>query len=478
MNEVFDKPLAIVDIETTGASPAFNRILEIAVIKLENGKITERFNTVIDPEEYIQPTILSLTGITEQEIKKAPTFLDIHKKLEELLAGSIFVAHNVRFDYGFIKNEFKRLNVKFDAECLCTVKLSRELYPKHKRHDLSSIINRFDFTCESRHRAMPDALVLVDLITQCAKVFSAEKMAQTVEKIMKRSSLPAHVPQEIIRQLPKKSGVYIFYGEHGDKLYIGKSINIYNRVLNHFASDHTSGKEMRLSQEVHDIEAISTPGELSALLLESHLIKKEQPLYNRMSRRARKLIVLKEKETLEGYKHVDIKEVNQGSIKPDRNIIGIFRSKRQATKTLEAYQEANSLCPKLLGLEHGAGQCFYSQIGKCNGACFGNEPAHVYNSRFDQAFSDRRIKIWPWSGPVLITEGESKETGAGFIINNWMLEGSFVFENDVISEFLPTDYTFDYDSYKILSSYLLKPKRRLKVLSAREVKKFLDSITR
>jgi DNA polymerase-3 subunit epsilon len=485
---ILNRPLAIIDVETTGASPAYDRIIEIAILRIEGGNIVERYSTVIDPETYIPDTIHSLTGITESEIKKAPTFADISNHIRDLIDGCVFVAHNVRFDYGFIKNEFKRLGIRYSAECFCTVKLSRHLFPQYKKHDLTSIITRFDFTCSDRHRAMPDAEVLHDFINHCRKMFSVELLTTTAKKVLGRSSVPPALAPEIVANLPKKPGVYIFYGDNGSKLYIGKSVNIYARVMSHFASDHASSKEMHLAQEVRDIEALETAGELSALLLESHLIKKEQPLYNRMSRRARKLVVITEKQNQLGYKHVALDELGADMLKASDKILGIFRSKYQAKNVLETYVTMHGLCPRLLGLEKGMrdnhlSPCFNSQLGRCGGACAGLETVDAYNIRFDLAFSERRLRAWPFTGPVLVTElnenHSNKDSGIGFIVNEWRLEGSFVFDEAGTRPFLSKEYVFDYDSYKILVPYLLSKKKNritLATLTKQQANGFLSEL--
>jgi DNA polymerase-3 subunit epsilon len=474
--DIFEKPLAIIDVETTGASPVYDRILEIAIIRIEQGKVTETFTSVIDPEKHIPDTIMSLTGITEGELKRAPTFSDISHDVHNLIAGCILVAHNVRFDYGFVKNEFKRLGVKYTAECFCTVKLSRALFPEYSKHDLSTIIDRFDFDCPARHRALADARVLVDFLNYCQSTFPIDTLQQTVAKILKRSFLPVGVPTQVIEALPKRAGVYIFYGENGEKLYIGKSINIYSRVLSHFSDDHRSGKEMRLAQEVRDIETVETPGELSALLMESHLIKKDQPLYNRMLRRTQKLVVLTEQINDLGYKEALLSRLDPQEVDVLDKIIAIFKTKGQAAQWLRDQTIEHALCPRLLGLETTK-QCFNYQLGKCNGACTGIEKPEVYNTRFDLAFSQRKLKAWPFSGPILITENSEKNSGVGFIVNDWRLEGSFVYDETGSRPFLPEDYVFDYDSYKILSRYVLQqPKAQIKMLSHVQSKSLLDRI--
>jgi DNA polymerase III subunit epsilon len=158
---------AFVDVETTGTSSNHDRIIDIGIIVMEDGIVTKRFSTVVDPESYIAPSIFALTSISEREIKKAPPFHTIAEEVAELLKGATFVAHNARFDYAFVKRELDNAGIKFQAKCLCTVKLSRRLFPEYRKHDLSSLIERFDFKCSERHRAMPDAEVLVDFIKLC-----------------------------------------------------------------------------------------------------------------------------------------------------------------------------------------------------------------------------------------------------------------------------------------------------------------------
>ncbi len=478
-----NKAFAFVDVETTGASPVYDRVIEIAIIRVENGEIVQKLHTVVDPEKHIPDTIFALTGITEREIKQAPTFNDIHREVDAILQDCIFVAHNARFDYGFLKNELKRAGIQYTAKCLCTVKLSRALFKRERRHDLSSIIERYDFKCENRHRALSDAEVLIDFINFCEKMHGQENVIKAITKSLKDSAVPAALPTGLVHTLPETSGVYIFYGEDGEKLYIGKSVNIKNRVLSHFAGDHSSGKEMRLAQEVRDIETISTSGELGALLLESHLIKKEQPLYNTLSRRSRKMIVLKEAVDQDGYKTAYLESCTENDLEADSSILGIFKSLMQAKKVLNAYAAEHSLCPKLLSLEKSvknAGErkgCFYSQLGKCKGACKGTEDSIIYNTRFDVAFAERRLRQWPFSGPIMINEKNETDpsTGTAFIVDNWRLQGSFTYDDSGQKAFLQ-GYAFDYDSYKILSRYILFPKKAsIKAITQQEAAGYLEN---
>ncbi|MDQ3014988.1 MAG: exonuclease domain-containing protein [bacterium] len=483
-----DKPLAIVDVETTGASPQRDRVLEIAVIRVEKGEVVDTFHTVLDPECIIPATIFSLTGISEQDTKGSPTFNDIRERIEQLLAGAYFVAHNARFDYAFIKSEFTRLGLPFSYRRLCTVELSRTLFPQYKRLDLSTLIDRFNFECEARHRALGDAKVLADFLTHCEKVHKTEMVEQAIGRVLKRVRVPLQVPAEVIESLPENPGVYTFYGEDGEILYIGKSINIKKRVVSHFGNDGSS-KQLRLMQEVKDIDAVSTSGELGALLLESHMIKKEQPLYNRMARRAKKLVVALEEE-VDGYKKVVLETYNSEDLSSEQTTLGVFKSMSQAKTALDALSQEHTLCPRLIGLEparaggKGRGQCFYSQIGRCLGACKGSELSEAHNMRFDMAFKKRRIRAWPYSGPILITEPNVEQEGTGqvFMIDEWRLTGSFSYDEVGLTAqagyrpFLEKSYIFDYDSYKILIQYLKNNTKNVTLLSRIEAKSLLTNI--
>lgn len=463
-----DLKLAIVDIETTGGSSPYDRIIEIGIIRVEENRVVETFSTLINPERSLSPFITDLTGITNEELERAPTFSEVYQKIHELLQGCIFVAHNSRFDYGFIKNELKQMGVGYSAKNLCTVRLSRLLYPKYRRHNLDSVMERCNLTCTNRHRALGDARVVWDFLLHAQKKFSAKKFQKAITSLLKSGSLPPHVPSEIIERLPEGPGVYIFYGEEGSRLYVGKSINIKTRVKSHFMSDHASPKESKLTQQISHIEAIPTSGELGALLLESHLIKTYQPLYNRMSRLSRQLIALTHKMSDE-YHSISTDYVTEIDPENLNSVFGVFRSHKQATRYVEERAKEFGLCPMILGLENTAnlpagrqGRCFSSQLGHCKGACIGKDSASDYNIRFLEAFNKRRLKLWPFSSPILIDESEGGESGQAFIVDKWCLIKSFTYTNASTTEFLPGDFKFDYDAYKILSAYLT-PKNLKKV---------------
>ncbi len=462
-----DKVLAIVDIETTGCSASYDRIIEIGILRIEEGKVVKIFNKLINPQRSVSTTITSITGINLEDLLGAPTFEDISFEIKELLDGAIFVAHNARFDYGFIKNEFKRLGENFSAKCLCSVRLSRKLFPKYKSHDLTSIIERFNLSCKNRHRAFDDAKVIWDFFLHIEKLGKHNLFEKTSKEILKQHTFPQLLKEKTVDNLPEGPGVYTFFGPEGETLYIGKSRNIRHRVLSHFRADHLSQKEMSLCEQTVRIEAVETAGELGALLLESERVKKEHPLYNRVLRRKSELVIAR-KFIKDNYAQIILERVGEIEIEGYGNVMAIFKSLSQAKEFLKQSSLEYKLCPKLLGLEKG-NTCFYYQLGKCNGACKDKEKPEEYNQRFDEAFKARRLKSWPFIGPILIEEKKSDLEKQGFILDNWCLLKTIV-SNEDNTEGISYTPKFDYDSYKIFARYLTNPanRRNVKHLSRRE----------
>ena len=444
--------LAFVDIETTGARPHYDRIIEVGILRVENDSIVSQYQSLINPHAYVSPFIEQMTGINAAELETAPSFEDVSYKILELIEGCIFVAHNARFDFSFLKNEYKNLGIQFSPKQLCSVKLSRNLFPQYSRHNLDSIIERFNISCENRHRALGDAQVVWKFYKKLSTLFSHETITSTIRSLIKQPALPAHLPPGIMDSLPEGAGVYIFYGDEDIPLYIGKSINIRERVLSHFNADHSSSKEMSITQQIKNVEIITTAGELGALLLESSLIKKMQPLYNHALRNSHQLYILKQSTTSHNYHTLNLEAVN--TITPDLvpDICGVFRSKKQAKDFISKIAKEYQLCEKLLGIDTTSASCFSHKLGICKGACVGKEKPLAYNIRFIEAISATKIKRWPFEGSISVCE-YNQETGKEqeFLLNNWCL----VDDN--------SSYTFDYDTYKILLRYIFNNKNTARI---------------
>ncbi|MDQ5901184.1 MAG: polymerase subunit epsilon, partial [Patescibacteria group bacterium] len=203
---------SFVDLETSGARSRFDRVIEIGIVRVENDKIVESFSSLINPEVHIPEDITRLTGIRESDLVHSPSFFEIADKVQELLKDTVFVAHNVRFDYGFLKMEFKRLNKSFTQKHFCTVRLSRALYPQYPRHNLDSLIERMNYTIEKRHRALDDAQVLFHFYKKAKKEFPQEIFESALKKVLQKPYLPIKLSEKTLDDLPESPGVYIFYG--------------------------------------------------------------------------------------------------------------------------------------------------------------------------------------------------------------------------------------------------------------------------
>jgi DNA polymerase-3 subunit epsilon len=464
------QPLSFVDIETTGSSANGDRIIEIGILRVENGKVVNTLKTLLNPHSYVPLFIQDMTGIRQSELKEAPSFQDMMQEIYEILEGSIFVAHNARFDYGFIRNEFKRHGYTYTAKVLCTVKLSRMLFPMHQRHNLDTIINRFGLVCESRHRAYDDAKVLWDFVQKIENEYPTLPLQTTIDHLIREPSLPRHIESEQIDFLEEIPGVYLFYGNDSDlPLYIGKSRSLRNRILSHFSGDNTSTTEMVISQQVQRIDTRTTAGELGALILEAQLIKEMKPMYNRRLRSLERLTIVKESTNKDGYKTVTMHEVDDVPFMVLEEIVHIAKSKAQAKQFLEHACKEQGLCKKLLGIEKTKSCCFDYKLGKCKGACLEEEPVDLYNARFALAFEGSRIPKWPYPGPILVTEtDQNRQLTEVFLFDKWCclakLDEADVQNLDQTSY----EYEFDLDTYKILKRFLQKKMVKVSQLSKQQ----------
>lgn len=192
-------PVAVVDLETTGGNMYEDRVTEVALLRFEGGKITQH-QWLVNPEQPISPFITRLTGIDNEMVAAAPTFAELVPMLLPLLRGTLVVAHNSRFDYTFLRHEFRRAGIPFAAPALCTVQLSRRLYPEFHKHNLDSIIERFDLAVESRHRAMADVLVLADFLEKSIAQAGTQAWDEHSRALMNPKMLPTRLPAALAAQ--------------------------------------------------------------------------------------------------------------------------------------------------------------------------------------------------------------------------------------------------------------------------------------
>lgn len=370
---------AIIDVETTGLSPKTEKITEIAVYLHDGEKITDEFTTLINPEKKIPYQITRLTGINNQMVADSPKFYEVAKQLVLMTEGRTIVGHNVTFDYNFIRSEFKSLGYDYKRKTLCTVNLSRKLIPGKRSYGLGNICKELNIKNGGRHRAYGDALATTKLFELLLSIDG-----QAAQKTLKGYN--SNLNRSLIDDLPEKTGIYYFYDHKKELIYVGKSINIKDRVLSHLSNNLTQ-KAIEIKDAIADVNYEITGSELIALLLESYQIKKYKPIYNRAQRRTMFNYGLYTFTDENGYDRLKIMNLVEGSIP-----LTSYASKTEARQHVFSLVEEYQLCQKLSDLYHADGGCFHYQIKQCRGACIQKERPEAYNQRLEEAIRNYQFK--------------------------------------------------------------------------------------
>jgi len=456
------QPLIFLDLETTGMTATHERITEIGLVEVANGELIGSWSQLVNPQKGIPPFIQSLTGISNEMVRDAPTFEQLAPALWQRLQGKILIAHNARFDYGFLRNEFGRAGLAYRSRVLCTAKLSRKLFPEHRRHNLDSLIERYGLACSARHRALGDAEVLWHFLQKVYAQVDTALINAAVQAQMDAPSLPAGLSAEAIEAIPEAPGVYLFYDEKGAPLYVGKSVDLHARVRAHFSADHRLAKDMRITQQVTRVEWIETAGELGALLNESRLIKELLPVHNRRERRVANFYSWERAGALDSRAPLRLVTAGDAETLRLENLFGTFRAKHAALAALTAIAEEQGLCPALLGLEparKAGAPCFSHQLKRCRGACCGKETVAAHNLRLMQALQSLRLAQWPYKGAIGLRE-RSGEKSEVHLFERWCFLGTAKSEAEIYEKLeVRGRPVFDLDIYKILKRELAKRTR-------------------
>jgi DNA polymerase-3 subunit epsilon len=451
--------LAFVDLETTGGNAAYDRITEIGIVRVQNGVLLEEWSSLVNPECPISPYIEAFTGISSEMVADAPLFADVAAAVFEKLRGAVFIAHNARFDHSFLRTEFRKLGMAYAADALCTVKLSRRLFPEHARHNLDAVIERHGLQCSARHRALGDARVLWDLWSKLQRDIPSDVFAAAAaHAALSHPKLPAQLPAGLADELPESPGVYRFFGEAGELLYIGRSNSLRAKILSQLAEPRVGSREQKLAAQVQRIDWRQTAGELGAMLLESEWVKSQQPRYNRHTRSNLESVTLRHADP---SGRVRIQRLDMLEPEELAESFGVFHSEKDARKALTDIARASQLCLKVLGLEESEGSCFALQVGRCRGACVGKEPLILHAMRLKLALSALKIKSWPFPGRIALRERatgaflpDGTRGGEFHVLDRWMYLGSARSEEELASLSMPRAYpAFDVDVYKILQRY-------------------------
>ncbi len=456
---MLDQPLVFLDVETTGTNAVYDRITEVGLIEVERGRVVSEWSALVNPGVRIPSVIQAMTGITDDMVALAPAFEDLAPQLLARLEGKLLVAHNARFDYGFLRNEFRRAGLRYTSRVLCTVKLSRKLHPQESRHGLDALMARHGIACDARHRALGDARVLWELVRRWRQAADPARIAAVVESLVKAPAVPGGLPDSALEGIPEAPGVYLFYGENDAVLYVGKSINLRTRVMAHFAGDHRDAKDMKIAHQVKRVDWIETGGELAALIKEARLVKDLAPVYNRRLRRATELCAWhwRAEEAVAAPRLVTARELEAVGF---NDLYGLFRSRAAALDALREIATENHLCSIVLGLEKGKGPCFAHQLKRCRGACAGKESPVAHGLRLGAALAGLRMRPWPFKGRVGVREGGAE--GEMIVLDRWCYLGT-VRSDEELRE-LDSRPAFDLDTYRILARFLDQPRHQRQVV--------------
>ncbi len=367
---------AVVDIETTGGYAAANGITEIAVFITDGTRVIHEFQTLLNPYYTIPRYVEYLTGITNEMVEFERDFKSISHELYELLHDKVFVAHNVNFDYSFIKHHLQKEGYELNCKKVCTIRLGRQIIPGLKGYGLAKICSHLGIEIEERHRAKGDAAATVKLFHHLLQNDSNGHVQTMLKSSSKEQFLPPNVPSSQIKKLPSQPGVYYFHDKKGKVIYVGKAKNLKKRVNSHFSNNKPNRQKQEFLKKIYHISYQCTATELMAFILESSEIKKLWPEQNRSQKRFEQSFGLYYFEDSKGYLRMCIE-------KKRRNLKALytFNLLTEGYSLLRKLIDEFNLCPKLCFLQSSNVDCQSLIEKKCKGACEQKETVDKYNKR-------------------------------------------------------------------------------------------------
>jgi DNA polymerase-3 subunit epsilon len=376
---------AIVDIETTGSYAMGNGITEIAIVIHDGRQVLHFYETLVNPQRPIPYFIQSLTGIREEMIANAPVFSEVAAQVHELLQDKVFVAHNVNFDYSFVKYHLEQNGFQINAKKLCTVRLSRKILPGHKSYSLGKLCHQLGIGLNNHHRAGGDALATASLFKMLVENDHELAIPAILKGKTKEQYLPPHLPVEQVSSLPGNPGVYYFYDQRGKIIYVGKANNLFKRVKSHFSNNKAGKQKQDFLRDIYRISYKECATELMAHILESAEIRRLWPLYNRSQKGYLPRFGLFVYDDQNGYKRFGI-EKNRQHFKP----VYTFNSLIEGHQRLRELISEFDLCPRLCNLAKRP-DCDHLKPEDCSGAC--RQDPGSYNLKAEEAirWMDREL---------------------------------------------------------------------------------------
>lgn len=367
---------AIVDIETTGGFAQANGITEICIHVFDGNKVVDVFQSLINPRQPIPYYIQSMTGITNAMVEDAPLFETVAPRVYELLHDKVFVAHNVNFDYSFIKSHLAASNYMLNAKKLCTVRLSRKIFPGLPSYSLGNLCHSLGIAINNRHRAGGDSEATVKVLQRLIEHDKELIIPKSLLRGSKEQVLPPNVPKCDFDQLPYTPGVYYFHDEKGKIIYVGKAKNIRYRVNSHFSNNSQSRQKQNFLKHTYNISFQPCGTELMAHILESTEIKKLWPVFNYSQKNPESVYGIFAFEDQNGYLRLAI-DKNRKQLRP----VHTFHYLSDGHSILRKLIRDHNLCPKLCFLQTGEDRCEGIKEGSCFAACEQEEAPGLYNER-------------------------------------------------------------------------------------------------
>jgi DNA polymerase-3 subunit epsilon len=367
---------AIVDIETTGGYAAAHGITEISIQVFDGNSVVEKFETLVNPGQPIPRYIQAMTGITDEMVSNAPPFEDVAESVYNFLYDRVFVAHNVNFDYSFIKAHLAAVGYEYNAKRLCTVRLSRKIFPGLPSYSLGKLCNSLDIQITDRHRAGGDAAATAKVFQRLMQSDAQQYIAKSLQRSSKEQMLPPNVPKEHFDRLPYTPGVYYFHNEKGKIIYVGKAKNVRYRINGHFSSNLDSRQKQNFIRHTHAITFQNCGTELMACILESSEIKRLWPIFNYSQKRWEDVYGIFVYEDQNGYLRLAV-EKNKRNLTPVCTFHYLVDGHSILRKLISQFQ----LCPRLCFMQADNGPC----DSTCLGACEQTEAPSEYNQRVRQA---------------------------------------------------------------------------------------------
>jgi DNA polymerase-3 subunit epsilon len=406
---------AVVDIETTGGHASANGITEVAINIHDGNQIVESYTTLINPKQPIPVYITALTGIDDTMLQDAPAFEDVALQIYQLLNDKIFVAHNVNFDYSFLKHHLAAAGYDLQCKKLCTVRLSRKLIPGKSSYSLGKLCTALQIPIQNRHRAAGDADATSILFNLLLDHDQEGVIAEMLKKTSKEQVLPPHLDKASILRLPNQPGVYYFKDSKGKIVYVGKAKDLKKRVTSHFTGNTPNRQRQDFLRTIHHVDHVICGTELMALILEANEIKRLWPENNRAMKRYEHKYDLYVFEDQNGYLRLAIDKH-----KKNNNPIQSFNSLLEGYNFLNQLVDKYQLCAKLCYLQKIATKCYAHENGQCFGACSGIETVAVYNKKLNAALNDIQ-KLQP--SFALVDEGRKDEEFSCLVVENGKFYG-------------------------------------------------------